>query len=99
VIGLGADEVVCYDSEEVQQQGAGGVIRALQKIVERRGKVDIVFDSVSSHDPRDQLASYEHQIHATRSREGEAGAILKNDGKYLMLGGLWHDWVKAHLLR
>jgi NADPH:quinone reductase-like Zn-dependent oxidoreductase len=102
VMGLGADEVVCYDSEEVQQGGGGGVggvMRALQRIVERHGKVDIVFDSVSSHDPRDQLASYEHQIHALRSKEGEVGAVLKTDGKYLMLGGLWHDWLKAHLLR
>jgi hypothetical protein len=96
VFDLGADEVICYDSPEVKQIG---MIKTLQKIVQLHGKVDIVFDSVSSHDPRDRLSSYEHQIREVRRNEGEEGAILKQDGKYLMLGGLWNDWLKAHLMR
>jgi len=90
---LGADEVVCYDDKDVIR--AGGVVEVLSEIVGRRGEVDIVFDSVSSHDPRDRKCSYEHQI---RSRKG-ADRVLSRRGIYLMLGGLWYDWLKAHILR
>lgn len=93
---LGADEVVCYDDPNVKEVG---IIKTLQNIVKKHGKVDIVFDSVSSHDPRDRILSYEHQIAEVRKREGEEGAILSKDGTYLMLGGLWNDWFKAHVMR
>lgn len=96
VLGLGANEVVCYDNSEVKKIG---VIKSIQNIVKKHGKVDIVFDSVSSHDPRDRISSYEHQIEEVRKKEGEEGAILKKEGTYLMLGGLWNDWLKAHIMR
>lgn len=89
VLGLGATEVICYDD------CPGGVITALHEVVNRHGEVDCVFDAVSSHDPRDQKVSYESQICNCHG----GNRILKKRGKYILLGGLWVDWLKAHIKR
>eukprot|EP00759_Apiculatamorpha_spiralis_P048516 PhF_6_TR43684/c0_g1_i1/m.67137 len=86
---LGADHVVCYDDST-------DVIVALQKIVSSSGfgPVSFVFDGVSSHDPRDSAFGYE-----TRLRTSTSPAILTPTAKYIIIGGLVHDWFKAHVKR
>ena len=99
---LGADEVICYDQNDsydshecTKKRGSEGVLVALQDIVEKHGEVDIVFDAVSSHDPRDQQVSYEHLICNCPNTK----RILSKTGRYILLGGLWYDWLKAHVKR
>jgi NADPH:quinone reductase-like Zn-dependent oxidoreductase len=92
---LGATEVICYDDEKTKR--VGGVIKALQDAVDRCGEVSIVFDAVSSHDPRDQKMSYESQI--CGCGQSKSSRILSTSGRYILLGGLWYDWLKAHIRR
>jgi NADPH:quinone reductase-like Zn-dependent oxidoreductase len=91
---LGADEVLCYDSPSLSSS-PGGILSALQALAKRKGRANIVFDSVSSHDPRDQVSSYETQI---RGCEG-SDAVMVEGGSYIRLGGLWDDWARAHAKR
>lgn len=92
VLSLGANNVICYDSEEVKQVG---IIKVLQKIVQQHGQVDIVFDSVSSHDPRDRVFSYEYQIQEAAKRS-EKERILKKEGKYIMFVFIY--WLVRYVL-
>eukprot|EP00603_Paraphysomonas_imperforata_P007508 CAMPEP_0114439582 /NCGR_PEP_ID=MMETSP0103-20121206/15275_1 /TAXON_ID=37642 ORGANISM="Paraphysomonas imperforata, Strain PA2" /NCGR_SAMPLE_ID=MMETSP0103 /ASSEMBLY_ACC=CAM_ASM_000201 /LENGTH=172 /DNA_ID=CAMNT_0001610353 /DNA_START=74 /DNA_END=593 /DNA_ORIENTATION=+ len=60
----------------------------------------VVFDSVSSDDPRDAAHGYEKRLLNTGSAAGDrVGVLDKQAGMYIMLGGHVSDWIKAHLLR
>jgi alcohol dehydrogenase len=80
---LGADRVISYNDCDV--------IDSLVGAVREGGKYDLVFDSVSSHDPRDHSHSYEAKI--------KANGVLKDEGMYVIIGGLRNDWIKVHVLR
>ena len=85
--GLGADHVLAYDAET-------DVIDALVQTVGVVGrKYDLVFDSVSSHDPRDARFQYESRIRSL------APSPIAAAGTYIFIGGLWHDWLQAHIKR
>jgi NADPH:quinone reductase-like Zn-dependent oxidoreductase len=77
-------QVICYDTEQDIMETLSGVCAA-------RGKFDAVFDSVSSHDPRDSVFSYEKKIR-------QKGLIGKGC-QYCIIGGLLWDWVCAHFKR
>ncbi|CAF3293166.1 unnamed protein product [Rotaria socialis] len=81
---LGADNVIAYDGSE-------DVLQALQTITSRHGPFDLVFDAVSSHDPRDASFAYESRIRNLRP------PLLS--GMYIFIGGVPKDWVFAHLKR
>jgi NADPH:quinone reductase-like Zn-dependent oxidoreductase len=84
VKGLNADEVICYDRSVNFSQDLRGVIS-------RHGPFDLVFDSVSSHDPRDASFAYESRI-----RNANPKIVT---GMYILIGGLVTDWVLAHMKR
>ncbi len=82
---LGADQVITYDADDFMASFAA-VVRAC-------GPFDLVFDSVSSHDPRDARFAYERRIRRARPR------LLREDGMYIFIGGRVDDWVRAHARR
>jgi NADPH:quinone reductase-like Zn-dependent oxidoreductase len=53
--------------------------------------VDLVFDSVSSHDSRDANFAYE-----TRIRNAKPKLVT---GMYIFIGGIVTDWILAHIKR
>lgn len=83
---LGADEVILYDQVD-------DIIAELEIAVKRNGKFDFVFDSVSSHDPRDSAYNYEKRIKASQN------ALMSSSGMYLFIGGQVGDWFLAHIKR
>ena len=83
VKGLGADVVIDYTQ--------GDVLDALRAEVSHHGPFDLVFDSVSSHDPRDSKFTYEQRIRAACPK------LIK--GNYVFIGGLVNDWLRAHVKR
>ena len=85
---LGADIIINYDTSH-------DIIRELQNSVGTRGPYDIVFDTVSSHDARDQAYQYEQRIRFSPT----PFSLLSINSKYVVLGGMWQDWVKAHVRR
>ena len=82
---LGASDVVPYDGAGA----AGDVVDKLEALCNLKGKFDVVFDAVSSHDPRDHVANYERRIR-------DRGLLA---GTYVIVGGLKEDWIKAHVKR
>ena len=84
VKGLGADRIIDYN---------GDVIKELQNIVKDEGNFDFVLDTVSSHDPKDRAFNYEARV--------RNGGLLRKDGRsmYLMIGGVFKDWVCAWIKR
>lgn len=81
---LGADDILCYDTNS-------DLMGDLFNIKLKQGSFSFVFDSVSSHDPRDRVHSYEKRIRSTRP------SLL--NGVYIFIGGVFNDWVLAHLKR
>ena len=80
---LHADEVLCYDECDV--------IREIQTRCAKNGKFDIIFDSVSSHSESDRISAYEKNL--------IAGNTLSSSGMYIKLGGVFKDWIYAHVKR
>ena len=84
---LGSDCTICYDTGE-------DLLQSLHK-VDQFGLYDIVFDSVSSDDPRDAASSYEQRLRVTRGGGGSGaaggggrvGVLDEQAGMYIMLGG------------
>jgi len=85
VRGLGADRVVAYDD--------GDCIARFADIVREQGPFDLVFDTVSSHDPRDAGFDYERRIRGARV------PLVSARGRYVFIGGQVGDWVRAHVKR
>ncbi|CAF0925823.1 unnamed protein product [Adineta steineri] len=81
---LGADEVLLYDRSV-------NIFEDLHHIRSLHGPFDLVFDSVSSHDPRDASFAYE-----TRIRNAKPKLVT---GMYILIGGIFTDWVLAHIKR
>jgi NADPH:quinone reductase-like Zn-dependent oxidoreductase len=81
---LGADEVIFYDRSE-------DFLEDLRGAISRHGLFDLVFDSVSSHDPRDASFAYESRI-----RNANPKMVT---GMYIFIGGLVADWALAHMKR
>ena len=81
---LGADEILVYDSSE-------DIFERLSAITTQHGSFDMVFDSVSSHDQRDRKFAYESRIRNAQPK------LLT--GTYILIGGIVHDWILAHLKR
>ena len=73
VLSLGADSVVCYDAGNDEDD----VITSLRDITSQFGLFDVVFDSVSSDDPRDDAHEYEKRI---RGRCGNRRTSRKTNG-------------------
>jgi NADPH:quinone reductase-like Zn-dependent oxidoreductase len=84
VKGLGADEILVYDRSP-------DILEDLRTTTSLHGPFDLVFDSVSSHDPRDANFAYE-----TRIRNAKPKLIT---GMYIFIGGLVTDWALAHIKR
>ena len=83
---LGADCLINYNDKDK-------LIDELNEIVKKKGPFDIVFDTVSSHDPRDRVFGYENMI-----RNPKAPLMKKgNNNLYIMIGGVFKDWVCALL--
>jgi NADPH:quinone reductase-like Zn-dependent oxidoreductase len=80
---LHADEVLCYDECDV--------VRELEMRSSANGKFDIIFDSVSSDSEMDRKSAYENKL--------MRGGVLSSTGMYVKLGGVFKDWVYAHLKR
>ena len=81
---LGADEVLLYDRSV-------DILEDLHAVRSRHGPFDLVFDSVSSHDPRDANFAYE-----TRICNANPKLIT---GMYIFIGGIVTDWTLAHIKR
>jgi NADPH:quinone reductase-like Zn-dependent oxidoreductase len=81
---LGADEVIFYDRSE-------DFLEDLRGAISRHGLFDLVFDSVSSHDPRDASFAYESRICNANPK--------MVTGMYIFIGGLVTDWALAHIKR
>ncbi|CAF3139377.1 unnamed protein product [Rotaria sp. Silwood2] len=81
---LGADDVIAYD-------GCEDVLESLRAVTSRTGPFNLVFDSVSSHDPRDATFAYESRIRNVTPK------LLS--GMYIFIGGVVTDWVLAHIKR
>jgi hypothetical protein len=78
---IGSDCTLCYDSGE-------DLLQLLHSQVDRHGLYNIVFDSVSSDDPRDAAHGYEKRLRCTGSAAGgRVGVVDQQAGVYLMLGG------------
>ena len=78
---IGSDCTICYDSGE-------DLLRLLHDQVDEFGAYNIVFDSVSSDDPRDASHGYENRLRNTKSADGSrSGVIDQQTSVYLMLGG------------
>jgi len=89
---LDADDIVIYNDPKVN------VIDKLLQIVNhnkedggKSKKFDIVFDSVSSHDMKDNVLRYYERIINAQ--------LIHPRGVYVNLGGNTIDWFKAHLKR
>ena len=81
---LGADIIILYDQ-------SSNLFDELHAATSMHGPFNLVFDSVSSHDPRDSCFQYE-----TRIRCAEPKLLI---GTYIFIGGLVTDWILAHLKR
>ncbi|CAF1643846.1 unnamed protein product, partial [Didymodactylos carnosus] len=81
---LGADEVLFYDR-------SADILADLRGVTSRHGPFDLVFDSVSSHDPRDASFAYESRIRNVKPK--------MVTGMYIFIGGLVTDWAFAHVKR
>ena len=81
---LGADDIVFYDLSV-------DILKDLHAIRSIYGPFDLVFDSVSSHDPRDTNFAYE-----TRIRNAQPKLVT---GMYIFIGGVVTDWALAHIKR
>lgn len=88
VITLGADHIISYDDNEHRLEDV------LRRIVKEVGVFNIVFDSVSSHDPRDRVFPYEDTI-----RNSQPAMLEPGRGMYITIGGLYQDWFRAHCKR
>lgn len=78
--------VLCYDGLENLYSG-------LSSVCQQHGAFDMVLDTVSSHDERDQQCQYERRISQHRAQ------LLKSGSMYLIIGGTSYDWLLAHLKR
>ena len=81
---LGSDEVLLYDRST-------DILKDLHAATFHHGPFDLVFDSVSSHDPRDSNFAYE-----TRIRNAKPKLVT---GMYIIVGGIVTDWMLAHIKR
>ena len=81
-----ADTIIPYDGDR-------NWLDAICETVETYGKIDTVFDTVSSIDETDRRYNYDAIIFSKKS------SLLSTDSIYISLGGTSHDWVKAHILR
>jgi hypothetical protein len=60
----------------------------LHSQVDEFGLYQVVFDSVSSDDPRDAASGYERRLRRTGSAAGDRiGVLDEQAGVYIMLGG------------
>lgn len=78
---LGADFVACYDQEDLETK------ISQSQIV--RGKFHIIFDTVTSDNPRDKAHNYHSRL----------TPFLDPSGIYITIGGGGWDWTCAHLKR
>lgn len=85
---LHADHAVDYSL------GSDEIKAALRTIVERDGKFDIIFDTVSSNEKHDKAMGYSEMM-----TDPSDGFLDMNKGKYLHIGGETTDWMKAGLKR
>ena len=77
----GSDCTICYDSGE-------DLMQLLHEQVDQHGLYEVVFDSVSSDDPRDAVHGYEKKLRCTGSDAGDRVGVLDTcAGVYIMLGG------------
>ncbi|UJR18633.1 hypothetical protein I4U23_005541 [Adineta vaga] len=81
---LGADEVLFYDYSV-------DILKDLHAARSIYGPFNLVFDSVSSHDPQDSNFAYE-----TRIRNSKPKLLT---GMYILIGGVVTDWILAHMKR
>lgn len=82
---LGADETLSYDTDDLDSH--------LIRVTREHGKFHLVFDTVSSHDPRDSSFAYETRIRRSRP------ALMDPQGRYIFIGGQVGDWIRAHCKR
>ena len=75
---LGADRVLAYDVVNIIHEMEGS-------------SFDLVFDTVSSHDPRDAQFDYEQKIKNAK--------LLKENGMYVCIGAYPTKWIYAHAKR
>jgi len=78
---VGATHVIDYHDDNLVYQ------------LQQHGPYDVVFDSVSSADPRDQQINYPQLIQDPNNK------LLTKDYIYRRLGGSSGDWLKAGLQR
>jgi NADPH:quinone reductase-like Zn-dependent oxidoreductase len=107
---LGADSIIAYDSNKDEDSNGRGddfVVKKLGQVCEEHGAFDVVFDTVTSQDPRDRNFNYERRIKATSSSSSSSSSrqpmsqvrLLHDRSTYICLGGVTMDWFLAHLKR
>jgi alcohol dehydrogenase len=82
---LNADLVIAYDETD-------DILIDLNKAVNTLGKIDIVFDTVTSNETHDSKFSYEKTI-------CDSPALFGAVRRYIKIGGSPSDWALAHFKR
>ena len=103
---LGADSIIAYDSKDDDKNEGGNengddyVVKKLGQVCAEHGAFDVVFDTVTSQDPRDRNFNYERRMKARSSRQSMSQVrLLHERSTYISLGGDSMDWILAHLKR